>query len=153
MRPSWTPLGLSKFDCQAGKACRPLSSDPSYPSEYTAVYRMKIWIIPFRIPGSLHHDDAVLLGSEAKLTPVMMFRRLRNNKVGEMGVDEHRERKAPYISLIGIVGRGISGEVVGPTLAGGVTNETENSNAKRHPFPKTSQCGSRFGPQEKESKR
>jgi hypothetical protein len=53
-----------------------------------------------------------------------------------MGVDEHRERKAPYISLIGIVGRGISGEVVGPTLAGGVTNETENSIAKRPPFRK-----------------
>ena len=56
----------------------------------------------------------------------MMFRRLRN-KVGEMGVKGHRIRSAPYISSVGIVARGVSGEVVGPTLTDGVTNETENS--------------------------
>lgn len=44
-----------------------------------------------------------------------------------MGVKELRKRRAPYISLVGIVDRGVSGEVVGPTLTGGVTNETENS--------------------------
>ena len=34
--------GRTKSSAQAGKACRPFNNDPSYPSEYTAVYRMTI---------------------------------------------------------------------------------------------------------------
>jgi hypothetical protein len=47
---------------------------------------MKMWIIPRLIPGSFHHDAAVLLGKSAKFTAVIVKYRLVLNggKVGEL---------------------------------------------------------------------